>query len=100
MSKKIFCEKLQKEADALTSQPYPGELGQRIMQNISQEAWNAWLGHQTMLINEYRLNLMDAKSRTFLEEEMEKYFFGQGSNKPEGYVDPEIDSGSTNSDKE
>lgn len=89
MVEKVNCIKLNKEADGLSTQPYPGELGKRIFENVSQEAWNMWLSHQTMLINEYRLSLMEAKSRKFLEEEMEKYFFGDGSDKPADYVPPE-----------
>ena len=69
-------------------QPYPGELGKRIFDNVSQEAWQMWLKHQTMLINEYRLSPLDPKSRSFLESEMEKFFFGEGSARPEGYVTP------------
>jgi len=67
---------------------YPGELGQRIFNHISKEAWQQWLQHQTMLINEYRLTPIEPKARKFLEEEMEKFFFGDGSEKPEEYVPP------------
>lgn len=81
----VFCIKLQKEAPALARQPYPGDLGKRIFEQVSQEAWRAWLSHQTMLINENRLVLTDVKARAFLEEEMEKYFFGEGSAKPAGF---------------
>ncbi len=89
MANKVVCVKLNKEADGLANQPYPGVLGKRILENVSQEAWNMWLSHQTMLINEYRLSLMEAKSRKFLEEEMEKFFFGDGSDAPADYVPPE-----------
>lgn len=82
----IFCNKLQKEAEGLDFPPYPGELGQKIYQHISKAAWQAWLAHQTMLINEYRLNLLDRKAREFLTKEMEKFLFGNGSEKPSGYV--------------
>lgn len=88
MGRTVKCVKLNKEAEGLDFPPYPGELGKRIYENISKEAWQAWLHHQTMLINEYRLNLADPKSRKFLQGEMEKYFFGQGSQRPEGYVPP------------
>jgi Fe-S cluster biosynthesis and repair protein YggX len=88
VSENIFCKKLNKEAPALTYTPYPGALGQRIRENISAPAWEAWLGHQTMLINEYRLNLTDKASRQFLETEMEKFLFADGSEKPAGFVDP------------
>ena len=89
MSRKVNCIKLGKEADGLTTLPYPGELGKRIYEQVSQEAWQMWLGHQTMLINEYRLTPYEPKARKFLEEEMEKYFFAEGSEKPKEYVEPE-----------
>jgi Fe-S cluster biosynthesis and repair protein YggX len=80
---------LDKEAEGLDRPTYPGDLGKRIFQNVSKEAWQKWLGHQTMLINEYRLTPVDPKARKFLEDEMEKFFFSGGSTKPEGYVAPE-----------
>lgn len=83
--KQIFCQKLQKESEALSAPPFPGALGEKIYNNISSEAWKMWLTHQTMLINEYRLNLIDPKAREFLRNELEKYFFGEGSEKPEGF---------------
>jgi Fe-S cluster biosynthesis and repair protein YggX len=86
MSKTIFCQKLQKDAESLVSAPYPGELGEKIMSNISKEAWAMWLGHQTMLINEYRLSMIDPKARQFLKDEMNKFLFGEGSDKPEGFT--------------
>ena len=86
MAQMIFCEKLKKEAEGLDMQPYPGELGKRIYAHISKEAWQAWLNHQTTLINEYRLNMLDMDARKFLVEEMEKFLFGEGSEKPQGYV--------------
>jgi len=73
---------LGKEAEGLPVPPYPGELGKRIYENVSKEAWQQWLGHQTMLINEYRLSPIDPKHRQFLEQEMEKFFFGEGSEAP------------------
>ena len=85
MTKTIFCRKLSKEAEAMEFAPLPGEMGEKILNNISAEAWEMWLGHQTMLINEYRLNLIDQKSRDFLREEMDKFLFGTGSDKPAGY---------------
>jgi Fe-S cluster biosynthesis and repair protein YggX len=88
MTRMVNCVKLGKEAEGLKAPPYPGELGKRIYLNVSQEAWNLWLRHQTMLINEYRLTPVDPKARKFLEEEMERYFFGEGSNAPEGFVPP------------
>jgi Fe-S cluster biosynthesis and repair protein YggX len=89
MSKIVFCCKLKQEAEGLNKAPFPGSLGEKIFNGVSKQAWDMWLSHQTMLINEYRLNLMEAKSREFLKEEMEKYFFGEGSEIPEGYSEPE-----------
>lgn len=88
MSRTVFCSKLQREAEGLTYAPYPGELGKRIFEHVSKEAWSQWLGHQTMLINENRLSPLDPKARKFLEGEMEKFFFGEGSAAPQGYVPP------------
>ncbi len=88
MSRIIFCVKLQREAEGLGFAPYPGELGKRIYANVSKEAWSQWLAHQTMLINENRISPLDPKSRKFIEGEMEKYFFGEGSQAPQGYVPP------------
>ncbi|WP_018869000.1 MULTISPECIES: oxidative damage protection protein [unclassified Thioalkalivibrio] len=88
MARTVNCVKLGKEAEGLDFPPYPGEMGKKIYLNVSKEAWNAWLSHQTMLINEYRLTPVDPKARKFLEEEMEKFLFGDGSEKPEGFVDP------------
>lgn len=88
----VFCIRLQQEAEGLPKPPYPGELGQRIFENVSKQAWRDWLGHQTMLINEYRLTPIDPKSRKFLEQEMEKFFFsGEAVDRPEGYVPPEAE---------
>ena len=66
--------------------PYPGELGKRIYNNVSKEAWAQWVAHQTMLINENRLTTIEPKARAFLVKEMEKFFFGEGSEKPKDYV--------------
>ena len=82
MSRIVNCVKLNREAEGLDKAPYPGDLGQRIFENVSREGWQQWLKHQTMLINEYRLSPIDPKSRTFLEQEMEKYFFGGGVQNP------------------
>ena len=86
MSRMVNCVMLKREAEGLDRVPYPGDLGQRIFDNVSKEAWQRWLGHQTMLINEYRLTPIEPKARKFLEEEMEKFFFGEGSAAPQGYV--------------
>lgn len=85
MSNMIFCKKLQKEAPALKHPPFPGELGNKIFQEISSLAWDMWLSHQTMLINEYRLNLIDPQARSFLKQEMQNFFFGSGSEPPPGF---------------
>ena len=82
MGESVQCVRLKKEAEGLDRAPYPGELGQRILANVSKEAWQEWLKHQTMLINEYRLSPVDPKSRSFLEEQMEKFFFGEGAETP------------------
>ena len=89
MARMINCVKLGKEAEGLAAPPYPGDLGKRIYQNVSKQAWQMWLQHQTMLINEYRLTPIEPKARKFLEEEMEKFFFGEGSARPEEYVPPD-----------
>ena len=89
MARTVHCVKLDKDAEGLATPPYPGELGKRIFEHVSQEAWKMWLSHQTTLINEYRLTPVDPKARKFLEEEMEKFFFGSGSEKPKDYVSPE-----------
>jgi len=86
MSDTVHCVVLGEEAEALTRQPWPGELGKRILEQVSKPAWQRWMAHQTMLINEHRLNPLNPEHRAFLEVEMEKYFFGEGSEKPAGYV--------------
>jgi Fe-S cluster biosynthesis and repair protein YggX len=82
MPRKVKCVLLGTEADGLDYVPYPGPLGQRIYDNVSKQAWQQWIGHQTMLINEYRLTPIEPKARKFLESELEKFFFGGGSDKP------------------
>ena len=88
MSRMIHCVKLNREAEGLDLPPYPGELGKRIYENVSKTAWQKWVGHQTMLINEYRLTPVDPKARKFLEAEMEKFFFGTGSSAPAEFKPP------------
>jgi Fe-S cluster biosynthesis and repair protein YggX len=85
MPRTVHCVVLGTEAEGLESPPYPGELGQRIFENVSKVAWQRWLAHQTMLINEYRLVAFEPKARQFLEQEMEKFFFGEGSERPPDY---------------
>ena len=89
MSRTVQCVKLQRDAEGLDFAPYPGELGKRIYEQVSKEAWRQWLAHQTMLINENRLSPLDPKARKYLEGEMEKFLFGEGSQAPSGYVPPE-----------
>lgn len=89
MPRMVQCVKLGKEAEGLAHQTYPGELGKRIFDNVSKEAWQQWLGHQTILINENRLSPIEPRARTFLEAEMEKFFFGEGSELPGQFVKPE-----------
>jgi Fe-S cluster biosynthesis and repair protein YggX len=88
MSRTVHCVKLGREAPGLDLRPYPGELGERILEAVSKEAWQGWLGHQTMLINEHRLSPRNPEHRRYLEEQMERYFFGDGGDTPEGYVPP------------
>jgi len=89
MSRTVFCEKLQRDSEGLSFVPWPGALGKRVYDGISREAWQQWLAHQTMLINENRLSPMNPKDRAFLETEMEKFLFAGGAEKPQGYVPPE-----------
>ncbi len=89
MTRTVQCVKLGREAEGLARPPYPGELGQQLFEQVSKEAWADWLKHQTMLINENRLSLFEARARSFLETEMRKYFFEGGAEKPAGYVPPE-----------
>ena len=89
MTHMVHCVKLGREAEGLDFAPWPGELGKRIYDNVSKEAWAQWLSHQTMLINEMRLSPLDPKARSFLAAEMEKYFFGGDVAQPAGYVPPE-----------
>ena len=88
MSRMVQCVKLGREAEGLDTPPYPGELGKRIYAGVSKEAWAGWLRHQTMLVNENRLNLADARARQYLARQMERYFFGDGADQPQGYVPP------------
>ena len=88
MARMVKCVKLGREAEGLDRPTYPGELGKRIFDNVSKEAWAAWLKHQTMLVNENRLNLADIRARKYLAEQMEKHFFGGGADVAQGYVPP------------
>jgi Fe-S cluster biosynthesis and repair protein YggX len=88
MPRMVNCVKLQREAEGLDFPPYPGELGKRIFEQVSKEAWKQWLEHQKMLVNENRLNLADRKAREYLTQQMEQHFFGSGAERAAGYVPP------------
>ena len=89
MSRTVHCVRLKREAPGLSFAPWPGALGKRIYDEVSQPAWSEWLAHQTLLINENRLSPLDPKTRAFLEVEMQKFFFGEGADRPAGYVPPD-----------
>jgi Fe-S cluster biosynthesis and repair protein YggX len=88
MSRTVHCVKLGREAEGLDFAPLPGELGKKLYESVSKEAWSAWVRHQTMLINENRLNLADPAARKYLSQQLENYFFGAGADQPSGYVPP------------
>lgn len=89
MARTVQCIKLGREAEGLDFPPLPGELGKRIFENVSKEAWKGWLEHQKMLVNENRLSLADPRARKYLMEQTERYFFGTGADVASGYVPPE-----------
>lgn len=89
MARMVNCIKLGREAEGLDFPPVPGELGKRLWESVSKEAWQQWQKHQTMLVNENRLNLADVRARKYLLSQMEKYFFGEGADQPSGYVPPD-----------
>ena len=88
MARMVHCIKLGKEAEGLDFPPVPGELGRRIFESVSKEAWQQWQRHQTMLLNENRLSLADARARKYLQAQMEQYVFGDGADMPSGYTPP------------
>ena len=88
MARTVHCVKLNKEAEGLEFPPVPGEMGKKLYLSVSKEAWQGWLKHQTMLINENRLNLADDRARKYLATQMEKHFFGEGADVAQGYVPP------------
>ena len=88
MTRMVNCVKLGKEAEGLKLPPYPGPLGKKVFETVSQEAWNMWVKQQTMLINEYRLSPADPKTRQTLKEEMEKFLFSDDSTPPADFVPP------------
>lgn len=91
MSRTVYCRKYKADMPGLPTPPMPGPVGQDIFDNISQQAWQDWLSHQTMLINEKHLNMMDMTARTYLKTQMEKFFSGEEFDKAEGYVPPSKD---------
>ncbi|MFA7243546.1 MAG: oxidative damage protection protein [Sulfuricellaceae bacterium] len=88
MVRTVNCIKLGREADGLDFPPYPGDLGKRIFENVSKEAWAGWLRQQTMLINENRLSMADPQARKYLAQQVEAYFFGDGAEAVAGFVPP------------
>ena len=88
MSRTVFCRKYQKELEGLPAPPYPGPRGKDIFEHVSRQAWQDWLKHQTLLIKEKRLNLMDPKARKYLAEQMDRHFFGAGADAATGYTPP------------
>lgn len=88
MARTVFCRKFKTQQEGLDAPPFPGPEGQDIYENVSREAWNEWLAHQTMLINEKRLNLMDLTARAYLAEQREKFLSGDDYDIADGYVPP------------
>lgn len=88
MSRTVFCRKYQKEMEGMDKAPYPGPRGQEIFETVSKQAWQEWLQHQTMLINENRLNMMDSDTQSYLKSEFDKFLSGKDYEKPDGYVPP------------
>ena len=92
MSRTLHCTKLGIDAEGLDFAPWPGPLGQRVYEHVSKQAWQQWLAHQTMLINEYRLNPLDPKARKYLGEQMEKFLFGGEVDQASGFTPPDLQS--------
>lgn len=88
-SRTVFCRRHQQTLEGLEMPPLPGPKGQDIFENVSKKAWQDWMSHQTMLINEKRLNLMDMTTRTYLNEQMDKFFSGEAVDQADGYVPPD-----------
>ena len=89
MTRSVKCIKLGREAEGLDLPPMPGELGKQLYNTVSKEAWQTWLKHQTMIINENRLNLADQRARQYLSQQLNNYFFGAGADMPAGFVPPQ-----------
>lgn len=88
MTRTVNCIRLKTEAEGLDFAPIPGALGQRVFDNVSKEGWAQWLKHQTMLINENRLSMLDVRARQYLLKQCEAFFFGDGADAAVGYVPP------------
>ena len=88
MTRTVQCIKLGTSAEGLDFPPYPGELGKRIFESVSKQAWADWLRQQTMLVNENRLNLADQRASEYLKRQLEKHFLGEGADQVQGYVPP------------
>ncbi len=88
MSRTVFCRKYQQQLPGLSAPPYPGPKGQDIYDNVSAQAWQEWQAHQTMLINEKQLSLIDPETRKYLQREMDKFFAGEDYDKADGYIPP------------
>ncbi len=88
VNRKVFCVKFQKELPGLDEVPFENELGQRIYEHVSRDAWDLWKEHLKMIMNEYRLNLATAEAQNIVLQQMEEYFFGEGAAFPPGYVPP------------
>ena len=89
MTRIINCVKMKKDLEGLDFPPIPGPLGQKVWENVSKEAWNEWIKHQTMLVNEYRLNLSDVRARKYLMDQLDAHFFGDGADAAYGFIPPE-----------
>jgi len=88
MTRTVFCRKYQQELEGLNNPPLPGPKGMDLYENVSKQAWQEWLSHQTMLINEKQLNLMDMTARTYLSQQMDQFLSGKDYDQAEGYVSP------------
>ena len=84
----VKCVKFGRTMEGLDRVPWKGEIGQRVFDNVSKEAWKMWIEHSKMIMNEYRLNPLDPQSQKIMEEQMEQFFFGEGAKLPEGYIPP------------
>jgi Fe-S cluster biosynthesis and repair protein YggX len=89
MTRMVFCRKYQQQMEGLATPPYPGAKGLEVFENVSKQAWGEWLKHQTMLINEKHLNMMDLTARAYLAEQMEKFFAGNEYDSADGYIPEE-----------